>query len=105
MKRRMNTRQREAMATYRDRTYGDPPSGPSSLLGSLAARIWDDVTGGAGVVLQGGTEVKPAINAHEVKAAEELHFRSVQSAETARLRRIARLKKEADEVKKNGGAR
>lgn len=99
MKRRVNNRMREALGTYRDRTYGDGPAAPSSLVGALAARVWDEVTGGAGVVLATPVEPAPA----RVKAAEELHFRSVQSAETARIKRIARLKKEAAEAKKKGG--
>lgn len=80
-----------------------PPEGvpleaeaPSTLLHALAARVWDDVTGGAGVV-----HVR-----HLSKPPQELteaNFKGVASAEAARLRRIARLKKEAAEAKKKGG--
>lgn len=72
---------------------------PSTLLQSLAARVWHDVTDGAGVVRS------RTLSGAEEKAAEGLYMQGVDSAEAARLRRHARLKKEAAEVKKKGGAR
>lgn len=42
------------------RHKGTPVAVGSPLLRSLAARVWVDVTKGAGVVLVDGKEVKPA---------------------------------------------
>ena len=87
-----STKQRDAADSYRLRDAETP----STLLHSLAARLWDEVTEGAGVV-----HVR-----HLSKPPQELteaNFAGVASAEAARLRRIARLKKEAAEAKKKGG--
>lgn len=80
-----------------------PPEGvpleaeaPSALLHGLAARVWHDVTDGAGVVHARHLSKPP-------QELTEANFKGIASAEAARLRRHARLKKEAAEAKKKGG--
>lgn len=93
-----STNQRDASANYRDaESQGEPLPVASSLFHTLAARVWDEVTDGAGVV-----HVR-TLNAEQEKAAERVYMRGVDSAERARLARHARLKKEAAEAKKKGG--
>lgn len=98
-----STNQRDGSSFYRVREHGDGrellPSA-SGLFVALAARVWDDVTGGTGVV---GTS--RVLTAQEEKAAEVLYMRGASSSERARLARHARLKKEAAEAKKKGGKR
>jgi len=88
-----STSQRDAVGKY----HAQDTEAPSTLLQSLAARVWHDVTDGAGVVRS------RTLSGAEEKAAEGLYMQGVDSAEAARLRRIARLKKEAAEAKKKGG--
>ena len=98
MKRSVN--QRDASSKYRDaESQGEPLPVASPLLHALAARVWHQVTDGAGVV-----HVR-SLTAEQEKAAERVYMRGVDSAERARLARHARLKKEAAEAKKKGGAR
>lgn len=83
------------------RLAGRPKKQAPSPVAELAAQVWDDVTNGAGVVL--ATPLKPSSTARGDDGA--LYMRGVMSAEAARLKRIARLKKEAAEAKKKGRGR
>lgn len=92
--------QRDASSRYQDvESQGVPLPVASPLLHALASRVWHEVTGGTGVV-----KVR-VLTPEQEKAAESLYLRGADSAERARLKRIARLKKEAAEAKKKGGAR
>lgn len=88
-----STKQRDAADNYR--VLG--AEAPSTLLHVLAARVWDEVTDGAGVV-----KVR-SLSAEQEKVAEAVYMRGVDAAERARLARHARLKKEAGKAKKKGG--
>ena len=97
------TRQQDGSSFYREACNGDgrdPLPTTSGLFVALAARVWTDVTDGAGVV-----ETSRTFSAEEEKAAERVYMRGVDSAERARLARHARLKKEAAEAQKKGGPR
>jgi hypothetical protein len=87
-----STKQRDAADRYRLQDA----EAPSTLLHALAARVWDGVISGAGVVHVRHLSKPP-------QDLTEANFKGVASAEAARLRRIARLKKDAAEAKKKGG--
>lgn len=71
------------------RASHDAAAKPSTLFHALAARIWDEVTEGAGVVY-----VSPSPASERVRM-DALALKGEMSAERARLARHARLKSEA----------
>ncbi|NMM77062.1 hypothetical protein [Acidovorax sp. SRB_24] len=98
-----SSNQRDASRSYRNaEADGVPLPQASSLLVDLAARVWSDVTEGAGVVHS------RMLSAAEEKAAERIYQKGADSAERARLARHARLKREAgaaSKALKKGGKR
>lgn len=93
-----STNQRDASSQYRNaESQGVALPVASPLLHALAARVWHEVTECAGVVNF------RALTPEQEKAAEARQLRGAESSEAARLRRHARLKKEAIAAKKKGG--